>query len=285
MTEIAAKHALFPNRLNRLHQPPERIFMMGEGLNKLMQRPRLAVVGARRATPYGRSVTLQFVHQIAAAGVVIVSGLAFGIDGVAHQAALEVGGDTIAVLAGGLDRIYPTANIRLANTMLRGGGVLLSEYPAGTPSYKHNFVARNRIIACLSDAVLITEAALKSGSLHTAGFARDLGIPVMVIPGPITSDLSVGTNNLITQGAIPVMSADDVLYTMGLMTPGGAQAKLFADSPEEMTILQLLKQGISDGAELLRQSGLDTAQFNQTLTMLEVTGRVRPLGANYWQLR
>lgn len=247
-----------------------------------MARPQIAIVGSRKVTAYGRSVTAQLAGELARAGVVIVSGLALGIDGIAHRAALDAGGLTTAILAGGLDKIYPGAHVRLAEQIVRQGGALLSEYPEGTPSLKYNFIERNRLVSGLSGAVLITEAAQKSGTLHTATFALEQGKDVLAVPGNITSLQSAGTNRLIKSGAMPVTCVEDVFRTLGIKSPAKLRIRPRGATNEEQVILDLLAAGESDGAVLLEKSTLDVARFNQALTMLEITGKIRSLGANKW---
>lgn len=270
-----------PEELLRLSDAPKQLFASDKTLPKLMKMPRLAVVGSRKVSPYGRSVTTKLTSDLARKGVVIVSGLALGVDSLAHSSCLDAGGVTIAVLPTGLDRIYPTSHTQLARQITEKGGILVSEYPERTDPMRHNFIARNRIIAALAEGLLITEAAIASGSLHTARFALELGIPVFAVPGPINSPTSEGTNNLIKTGAILVQTVDDILHEMPWTFDQGAPDAI-AYTPEEMVILELIKQGISDGNELLVRSELAAPLFYQTLTMLELTGRVRPLGANQW---
>ena len=190
-------------KLTRLHDAPKALYFAGINPNELLSNPVVAIVGSRKMSPYGRAVTEMLTNDLVRAGVVVISGLALGVDSAAHRAVLASGGITIAVLAGGLDVIYPNSHAALAESIVQTGGTLLSEYPAGMPALKHTFIGRNRIIAALSDAVLIPEAAINSGSLHTAAFALDMGIPVLAVPGPITSQLSAGTNQLIKTGAVP----------------------------------------------------------------------------------
>lgn len=281
---LTLNRSVLPQELHRLHQPPKQLFLSHDRLDDLLKMPRLGIVGSRKVTPYGRAVTAQLTERLAAAGVVVVSGLALGVDSIAQTACVRAGGLTIAVLPTGLDRIYPVSHHNLAAEITAKGGLLVSEYPVGTEPYQANFVARNRIIAALSEGLLITEAAVRSGSLHTARFALELGIPVFAVPGPITSATSEGTNNLIKAGATPVTSADDIFNAMNWRPSGAEDEETTAATEEEKTILDLIKQGVSDGAILLEASGLPAARFNQTLTMLELTGRIRPLGANNWAL-
>jgi DNA processing protein len=272
-----------PERLLRLPQPPRQLFIEG-GLPFLLQDPCVGIVGSRKLTPYGRHVTYKLAADLAKRGVVIVSGLALGVDSVAHQAALDVGGKTIAVLPSPLEAVYPSSHRRLAQSITEQGGALVSEYTAGTPTLRHNFIARNRIIAGLSDTLLVTEAALKSGSLHTARFALEQGIDVFAVPGNITSSTSEGTNNLIKRGAFPATSSDDILMGLGISDQPQQRALPLAANTDEHIILNLLGEGVSDGAELQSRSELSIEVFSQTLTMLEITGKIRSLGANHWAI-
>lgn len=273
---------LLPAEFKHIPAPPLKLFYRGN-LDNFSGATRLAVVGSRKASLYGRSVTTKLVSDLASSGIVIVSGLALGIDSIAHQAALDVNGRTVAVLACGVERIYPSSHTNLANRILKQGGAIVSEYPEGTEPLGHQFIARNRIISGLSDAVLITEAAEKSGSLHTANFALDQGRTVMAVPGNITSPTSQGTNNLIKAGALPVTTVDDVLLALGLVPSQHIKA-VTAANEQEAALLSLLRQGLTDSAELQIKSELDVAIFNQTLTMLEITGKIKPLGAGNWRL-
>lgn len=248
-----------------------------------MSRPRVAIVGSRKVTAYGRAVTSQLAGELARAGVVVISGLAYGIDSIAHQAALDAGGLTVAVLAGGLDDIYPRAHYNLAAQIVAQGGALISEYPQGTENYKQHFIERNRIVSGLSQAVLITEAATKSGTLHTASFALDQGRDVLAVPGNITSMQSVGTNRLIKTGAAPITCIEDVFRALDLQSPG-KRLRPRGGTPTEQIIIDLLARGITDAAALLETSELEVTPFNQALTMLEISGKIRSLGANKWSL-
>lgn len=273
----------YPEVLRNIPSPPKELYVLGN-LAPLLERPRLAVVGSRKVTPYGKAVTSNLTQAVAGAGVVVVSGLALGVDALAHQAALDVGGFTIAVLACGLDKPYPASHHRLARQILEQGGALISEYPERTPPLQHQFIERNRLVSGLSDGVLITEAAEKSGTLHTASFALEQGKTVMAVPGNITSEFSRGTNQLIKTGATPVTSPEDIFEALGL-TSTDEKREILAANAEEAAILAHLKKGISDGSELQVLSGLDAVLFNQTLTMLEITGKIRPLGAGHWGLQ
>ncbi len=273
----------YPSALENISSPPKELFVAGE-LENLLSRPRVAIVGSRKVTTYGRNITTKIAAELAGQGIVIVSGLALGVDALAHQAALDADGLTIAVLPGPLDQILPTSHYNLAREVVKQGGALVSEYPIGSLPHKQNFVARNRIVAGMCDALLITEAAEKSGSLHTARFALEQGKDVLAVPGNITSPLSAGTNNLLKSGAIPITSSDDVLHVLNLK-PAIKARNIKGSNSTEQAIIDLLSQDISDGSELLEQSNLEVGEFNQTLTMLEITGKIRSLGANQWTLQ
>lgn len=273
----------YPEMLRNIPTPPKQLFVLGD-LERLLEKPRLAVVGSRRVTPYGRGITTELVQSVARQGIVIVSGLAFGVDSLAHQAALDVSGGTIAVLPCGIERVYPSSHAQLARNILAKGGALVSEYSGDTLPGRQNFIERNRIVSGLGDGVLITEAATKSGTLHTANFALEQGRTVMAVPGNITSPLSQGTNNLIKSGATMITEAGDVLFALGFDPTKQKQQELFGSNEEETILLNLLQGGISDSSILLTESGLSPATYNQTLTMLEINAQIRPLGAGHWTL-
>lgn len=266
-----------------IDKPPKELFYLGS----LPDVPvtSVAIVGSRKPSAYGQEVTRQIAYDLARAGVIIISGLALGVDAIAHRAALEAGGRTLAVQANGLDKIYPASHKELANQIVVRGGAIISEYPVGTPPQPYQFLARNRLISALADGVLITEAAKRSGSLNTAMHATEQGKEVFAIPGNITSLLSAGTNALIKQGATPVVEAADILNVIAphLSAP---QASLPLGSNEaEATLLRLLAAGLRDGEELLAASGLLASEFNRTLTMLELNSQVIALGANRWTIK
>jgi len=281
--KLTLEDSAYPNSLQQIAQPPKQLFVQSDNWDDLLARPRVAIIGSRRVTAYGRGVTMQLASELARQGIVIVSGLALGVDGLAHQAALDAGGLTIAVLPTSLDRIYPSSHHNLAKEILGQGGALISEYESGAAVYKTNFVARNRIVAGISDAVLITEAAEKSGTLHTARFALEQGIDVLAVPGNITSPTSAGTNNLIKVGAALVTSVDDVLHALELERQI-LRPQIRGSNDAEQQLLELVQAGTNDGTELLAVSQLTVEEFNHTLTMLEITGKVRSLGANQWGL-
>ncbi len=272
----------FLSCLNAIDQSPKRLYFIGHLPEKRL--PSVAIVGSRKPTAYGKEVAERLASDLARQGVVVISGLALGIDGLAHRAALEAGGLTLAVLANGLDQIYPGSHRQLAKDIVSSGGALISEYRAGTPSLPHQFLERNRIVSGLSDAIVVVEAAARSGTLSTAAHALNQGREVFAVPGNITSPLSAGCNALIAQGASPLISSDDVL---DIVAPRKhEQARLIlGDTPQETAIIGLLQLGLRDGEDLFARSGLDAPAYTQALSMLEIKGVVKALGNNQWTLR
>lgn len=279
INSLTPKNKDYPPLLKEVANPPKKLYVIGQLTNN---NPHVAVVGSRKLSPYGKHVTNQLAGELAACGVVIVSGLALGVDTIAHQAAIAAGGRTVAVLANGLDQIYPASNRNLAKKILSTHGAIISEHEAGVPPLKHHFPARNRIITGLSMAVIITEAASHSGALITANFALEENRLVMAVPGNITSATSAGANNLLKAGATPVTEARDVLTALDMEAPE-LKAKIAKPaSQEEAVILDLLAQNITDSEELLIQSGWDAPKFNQVVTLMEISGKIRNLGAGKW---
>ncbi len=274
----------YPVMLRDIPSPPKQLNYIGANPSTWLDRPRVAVVGSRKASAYGAHATKRIVSELAGSGVAIISGLAYGIDAIAHQAALDAGGLTSVVLAGGLDSIYPAMNANLANNILKTGGSIMSEYPDGTPSFKQNFIARNRLVSGLSDVLLITEAAVNSGTMHTARFALDQGKTVMAVPGNITSPGSEGCNNLIKSGALPATEAADVFFALNLSPSKSTVRAPFKGTKQEAAILELIIEGINAQEDLAIASNLDSSAFSSSLTMLEISGHIRPAGAGLWIL-
>lgn len=203
----------FLKNLQKISSPPEFIFARGP-LPK--SGVPAAIVGTRKASSYGERTAYDLGYSLAKSGLIVISGLALGIDAKAHQGALDAGGITVAVLANGPDEIYPATNENLAEKIIESGGCILSEYPPGTPSYPNQFILRNRIISGLSNAVIVVEAPGKSGALATANFAKKQGKPVFAFPGPVSSKNHDGCHQLIREGARLITGADDFLSDMGL---------------------------------------------------------------------
>lgn len=280
---IAHGDALFPEALQRANPAVSQLFLLSNAWEDILKRPKVAIVGSRRMSAYGKAVTQNLAGELAGQGVVIISGLAYGVDACAHKAALDAGGQTIAVLPGSLQSIYPTRHETLAQHIISSGGALVTEYAENTRMYPSNFIARNRIVAALADIVVVTEASLKSGTLHTARFALEQGIDVMATPGNVTSPLSEGTNNLLRSGAMLATSSKDILEALGLK-PLQQKITPKSNDPNQQLLIDILVNGPHDGASLLVRSGLVPQTFNQALTMLEITGHVRALGGNMWSL-
>jgi len=269
--------------LNTIAKKPERLHFTGKLPNQRLTS--VAIVGSRKPTSYGKEVTYRLSYELAKRGIIIISGLALGVDGIAHRAALDAGGTTIAVVANGVDIIYPATHRSLAKEIIDKGGAIISEYPPGTEARDFYFLARNRIISGLADAVVVTEAAIRSGTLSTVAHALDQGREVFVVPGNITSPLSAGCNSLLKQGAQPVTCSEDILEIIApdLLKP--QQILPFGNSPAECNIINLLQSGLRDGDEIMASSGMPASEFSQTLTMLEISGSIRALGGNQWTLR
>lgn len=257
-----------PESLRELHTAPKHLYVKGD--QALLAAPKIVgIVGARKFTPYGREVTGLVARTLARANVPVVSGLALGVDSVAHRACVEMGSPTIAVLPCGIDTVYPASHRGIAEQILLKNGALISEYPDRTTPMRHQFIERNRIIAALSDILVITEAAENSGSLHTARFALELGKTIMVTPGNITSPYSAGTNSLLRMGAVPILRPEDVLDELGIVEP--TEHAYIPENEIEHAILSTLDTAMS-GDELLRASTLKPAEFQTHLTMLEIKG-------------
>lgn len=282
INHININHKLFPKQLLQIKYPPKQLYVAGGNLNNNL--PKVAIIGSRKPTLYGQKVVKDIASKLARAGVIIVSGLAYGIDSMAQQAAVEAGGITWAVLAGGLDKIYPAANLSLAKKIVASGGSLISEYPEGVSSMKHHFIARNRLVSGLSDGVLVIEAAPKSGTQITANFALEQNKIIMAVPGEIYKENSGGTNNLIKAGAEVITSADDVLNALSLKMKIIEPKKVKGDNDAQDRIIASLNKGLSDSEDLLEDTGLDLSDYSMNMTMLEIKGIIRPTGANHWEL-
>lgn len=240
-------------------------------------------MGTRKPTAYGRSVTTDLASRLAQRGAVIISGLAHGVDGIAHEAALEANGKTIAVLPSGLDHIYPSTNRQLAHRIIKQDGALISEYAPGTPPLPYRFLERNRLVSGLGDIVIVTEASIRSGTMNTSMHALEQGKDVYAIPGPITSTMSAGCNALIAQGATPIINIEQFVDQL-LPRSTATQLMILGQNNEEQTILDLMMSGVCDGEELRIKSNLSADIYSQTMTMLEIRGAVHSASANRWSL-
>jgi DNA processing protein len=255
------RHEL-PPLLRAIHDPPQRLYLRGAADPGLLSSKAVAIVGARACSPYGAHAARMLGRELATAGLVVVSGLARGVDGEAHRGALEADGHTVAVLGCGIDRDYPAAHASLAHSIAERS-LIVSEYEHGVDPAPFRFPARNRIVAGLCVATIVVEARERSGALITADFALDEGREVFAVPGEITSSLSAGTNALLRLGATPLTSADDVLEALGIEPPTRA-------APSH-PLLELLP---ATADELARTTGLSPGDVAAALTELEVSGLI-----------
>ena len=270
---LARSSSGFPSLLRAIHDPPAGLFLRGTSEPELLSRPAVAIVGARACSGYGASVARSLGRELAAAGLVVVSGLARGIDAEAHRGALEAAGTTVAVLGCGIDRDYPAAHADLARRDA-DAGLIVSEYAPGVEPAPWRFPARNRLVAGLCLATVVVEARERSGALITADLALEEGREVFAVPGEITSSLSAGTNALLKLGAAPLTVAADVLAAFGI-EPEPAQ------SPRS-PLLELLS---ASADELVRRTGLGAGEVARALVALEIEGEVVVQAGIYRSLR
>jgi DNA processing protein len=266
---IRRRDTAFPRLLRAIHDPPPALFLRGEAPVDLLERPAVAVVGARSCSSYGRAVARMLGRELAAAGLVVVSGMARGIDGEAHRGALEAG-ETVAVLGCGVDRDYPAAHAELARRIC-GRGLVVSEYEPGVEPAPWRFPARTRIIAGLCQATVVVEARERSGALITADFALEEGREVLSVPGEITSALAAGTNGLLRLGATPVTCTADVLEVFGIELANAEPAQL---GEAAAALLAHLEDEALTADQLMRAAGVDPAEASAVLMELELAGRV-----------
>lgn len=270
--------------LPHIPDPPKKLFIRGKLPAKRVKT--VAIVGTRKPSAYGREIATKIASECAKNGIVVVSGLALGIDSIAHRAAIDSGGKTIAILANGVDKIYPRSHEDLGQKILQTNGAILSEYPNNTPARPWQFLARNRIVSGLADAVVIIEAASRSGTLSTANHALDQGKEIFAVPGNITSPLSAGCNQLIKNGANPLTSVEDLLDFL-IPDRFEKQTQLFkGDTREENVILEFLsKNGTTSSDAIIKQTKLSASEFNQAITMLELKGLALNNGGEKWSLK
>ena len=292
-TEVLEAIALKPKTLYFRGKMPENVSKTNHQKPEQTRtiRPKtVAIVGSRHNTKYGEEVAYKLAYELGERGVVVVSGLAFGIDSIGHRGCLDAGGVTVAVLGTPIDQIYPREHLGLAQEIIEKNGAIISEYaPKAQIVPKWTFLERNRLISGLSDIVVVVEAAEKSGSLNTATHAIEQGKTVFAVPGNITNPYSQGCNKLIKQGAIPYTEPDDILKEL---FPEDCikkhkklrQQSLLGDTDTETLVLVALSQGLRDGEQIMHTTKLPPEVFNQTVTLLEIKGRLRSLGANHWSL-
>ncbi len=276
---------LYPPRLKEIEQPPPVIYVRGE--ITLDDHFAVAIVGTRRVTAYGRQIAEELASFLAGQGITVVSGLARGVDAVAHSAALKAGGRTIAVLGSGVDKIYPPEHSQMAGKMMKQGA-LVSDYAVGTAPESSNFPPRNRIISGLSMATVVVEAGETSGALITAEFAAEQGREVFAVPGSILAPQSKGANKLIQNGAHPLLSPQDLMQALNLTRAGefkAARKAIPADALEAQLLSALGAEPLHVD-EIRNQTGLPIEKVSATLTLMELKGMVRQVGGmNYISVR
>jgi DNA processing protein len=269
---------------------PKKLYYKGNWSEEIFQNC-LAVVGSRHLTYYGRRATEQLVTEVAAAGVAIVSGFMYGGDEAAHSAAVKCGGKTIAVMPCGIDLIFPPGQKELYQKILDNNGLIISEYEPGFKPTNYSFVQRDRIVAGLSKAVLVTEAALESGSLITASYAKKFGKKIFAVPGPITSEVSKGTNKLIKEGAEPIAEAKQILDFFKIL-PSAQKASAFVktsadnlagncDTLENKIIEQLRREPLK-ADEMARLFSVPIAKLGTSLSLMQLKGFINQDNGKYY---
>ena len=270
--KIDIRSTEYPARLRDIPDPPKQLYCMGD--TSLLRARSIGVVGSRKNTVYGKNVAIMIGKRLAESGLAVTSGLAMGIDGFSHEGALEADGKVIGVLGSGIDQMGPWRNRDLMKRGLEKGGLVVSEYEPDLPAFKGTFPARNRIISGLSEAVVIVEAGLDSGSLITAKHAAEQGRPVYAVPGNINSQSSIGTNLLIRDGATPLVIIDDLIRDIGADVKKGPENRPDMDADEEKVfeIVRLLSGPTIE--EIIRATGLEPQLVNSLLTIMEIKGIV-----------
>lgn len=275
---ISYTHEQYPSLLKEIYNPPIGIYVRGELPCDDFQT--VAMIGARKCSRYGTSVTYQIAKDLAKANICIVSGMAKGIDGMAHKGAIDGGGKTIAVLGSGVDICYPAENRDLMDEII-GNGCVISEYPPGTQAAPYHFPSRNRIISGLSKIVVVVEAGKRSGTLITADLALENGRDVFVVPGNVTSALSEGTNSLIKQGCPIVTEGNDILFELGIAFSETEKQQMKQNiedrlTKEEHIVYDLIPNGeVITPDDISRKSGVNIKDIQYILSILEIAGHIR----------
>ncbi len=261
----------YPAGLRELEEnAPARLYCIGN--MELLSQPCVAVVGARKASQYGRSISYSVGRRLAENGIVTVSGMAYGCDSHAHTGALDHGGGTIAVLGCGVDICYPSKNKALMNRIINNG-LIIAEYPPGTPALSHHFPQRNRIISGISEMTVVAEASLSSGSLITAGFAAEQGRKLMAVPGNVTNLMSIGCNKLIQDGVTPIVSIDDIIRELGIIPKQNASMVTQELGSDEKKVYRLITEtGEMTADQVALKLGMKVQQVNAMVGILEIKG-------------
>jgi DNA processing protein len=263
--------AHYPQELLDLQHPPSELYAMGS--SSALSKPRVAIVGTRNSTAYGERITRSLTRALARARVTVISGMARGIDGAAHRTALGEGGNTVAVLGTGIDVPYPAGHRQLHRAIAERG-LVVSENPPGMKAHKGAFPKRNRIIAALAPVTIVVEAGFRSGALNTASQALELGRVVAAVPGPIDSEQSRGSNQLLRDGALLIASVDDALALLGVSPPKDAADAMPVLPETEQRVWDALKDGLAEMDSLPETTGLSMAECLAAVTSLEILGLV-----------
>lgn len=263
--------AQYPTELKDLQIPPSQLYAIGNA--GVLAKPRVAIVGTRNSTGYGERITRMLTRAFVRAGVTVVSGMARGIDGTAHRAALEEGGDTVAVLGTGIDVPYPVGHRQLHRTIAQRG-LVISENPPGMTAHQGAFPKRNRIIAALAPVTIVVEAGFRSGALNTASQALELGRVVASVPGPIDSEQSRGSNQLLRDGAVLIAAADDALTLLGLSAPADPREATPLLPDTEQKVWDATDKGFIEMDSLPATTGLTMAECLAAVTSLEILGLI-----------
>ncbi len=273
----------YPKLLKEIPDAPAILYIKGN--IETLKLPSLAIVGSRKFTNYGARVTRKITKELSRAGLCIVSGLALGIDGIAHKAVVEENGKTVAVLACGLDMVYPAAHMGIARDIIDRGGAIISEHPPAILALKHHFPARNRIIAGLSLGTLVTEAAEKSGALITAYTALDYNREVFAVPGNIDSEASKGTNEIIKKGARVVTEAEDILKELNIESKQAVERakEILPENKEEAKILKIFGEKEMLVDNVIAESGMNVVLLSSLLTTLEMKGMLENVGGGRYR--
>lgn len=265
----------YPDNLKVIKNPPDQLYCIGN--LSLLSRKSVAVIGSRKYTLYGKIVAQMIGKELAKAGIPVVSGLAYGIDSFAHEGTVNAGGEAIAVLGTGIDVIHPARNANLYNRIAKSG-LIISEYPPGTPGAKYTFPQRNRIISAISESVVVVEAGLNSGSLITTDFANEQGKSIYAVPGNINSQFSVGTNKLIKDGAIPMISISDIVSDVKDFEYIPQEIENTLGSDELEVYKEIQKSSCCSIDSIAHNLNKNTGKVSAILTVLEIKGVIMTYG-------
>lgn len=272
----------FINVLTKIPERPTHLWYRGKLPERSPTQKVVSIVGSRKCSSYGETIAYKLAYDLAKLGVIIVSGLAYGIDSCAHRGCLDAGGVTVAVLGTPIDKIYPVANNGLAERILEKGAII-SEYAPGSETKAYRFLERNRIVSGLADVVVIVEASEKSGTFSTASFAATQSKKLYAVPGDITRPTSIGCNMILGIGAYPYINFEDfVSGALGVQLTD--RRKIDTLAPDEAAIAEQIEVGNINGEDIAKALDIGIATFNQRITLLEIKNVVRPLGCNQWAL-